>query len=317
MIVIPVRVCGDAWSNPEQVQNSLYQVPGHVDINLDFCSEGVSVVAIGLKQILDDYCKAAERSAETIRIINNPNTTEITGYNNITGKRNHCLDLVKSYWQSVPVPDPANRIFGYFMGRRTIARSYILYDLYHSFNDQFVFSRMSTRIPDPWITAPAGINLEKTSDWMTKLEFEKFLSWSDACPVQSIDGHAVRDHYDPAQNIHKDLLQHYSKFHVELIAETYTIGDTFFPTEKTFRPIMASRPVIVYGPRNFLQRLRHMGFETWADCWDESYDLLEGPSRWQAIKKLLPTIKINDVSCAIAYRNRQHLKKLVYDSKNI
>lgn len=314
MTVIPVRVCGDAWSNPEQVQTALYETPTQIQISLDFYAEGASVAAIGLLKVLDDYCAATGRSAESIKIINNPNTTEITPYANVTGTRNHCLDLAKSYWQTVSRPVAEAKPFAYFMGRRTIARSFILYDLYHNFNDQFVFSSMSTRMPDPWVVAPAGINLEQTADWMDADEFEKFSVWFSNCPVKSIDGHAVRDHYDPAQNIHKDLLEHYHKFQVELVAETYTLGDTFFPTEKTFRPVMAGRPVIVYGPRNFLQRLRNMGFETWSSCWDESYDGLEGPSRWQAIKQLLPTIKINHASMAIADRNRQHLERLVHDN---
>jgi hypothetical protein len=317
MIVIPVKVCGDAWSNAVETQKILQQTPREVDIHLDFCAEGISVQAIGLIKILDRYCASVGRSTNTIKIVNNPNTTEITAYQNITNTRNHCLDLAKSYWQSVPNPDNHAKTFAYFLGRRTIARSYILYDLYHSFNDQFVFSRMYTRAPAPWITPPEGINLETVTDWMSVTEFEKFLTWFDTCPIESIDKHFVKDHYDPQQNIHRDLLKHYYKFQIELVTETYTIGDTFFPTEKTFRPMMAARPILVYGPKNFLKRLQHMGFETYSSCWDESYDQLEGPDRWQAIKRLIPTIQLSNLCWDIAYRNRQHLKKLVYDFTNI
>jgi hypothetical protein len=317
MVVIPIRVCGDAWSNIAEVQTILNQTPKSTHIHLDFYAEGVSVQAIGLTKILDDYCTFTGRSADTIKIINNPNVVEATNYENVTGTRNHCLNMVKDYWQSAPVPDPESKLFAYFMGRSTIARSYILYDLYHNFADQFVFSRMNNLAPEPWIVAPHGINLETVEEWMSTTEFEKFLTWFKLCPVKSIDGHSVRDHYDPKQNIHQDLLQHYYQFQIELVAETYTIGETFFPTEKTFRPIMAARPILMYGPRHFLRRLQELGFETWSSCWDESYDQLEGPDRWQAIKKLLPTIKLSDVACAIAYRNRQHLKRLVYDHTNI
>jgi len=111
-------------------------------------------------------------------------------------------------------------------------------------------------------------------------------------------------------------LEHYDQFVTELVAETYTIGNTFFPTEKTLRPVMAARPILVYGPKYFLSRLRDLGFETYSTCWDESYDELEGPARWQAIKKLILQIEVTDVAWAIAYRNRQHLKRMIYDSTN-
>jgi hypothetical protein len=313
MIVIPVRVCGDAWSNGDEVKALLEQTSNNTTIQLDFYHEGVSLQAIGLLQILDQYCASTGRDPATISLIRNPNHAEKTAYKNFSNIRNHCLGIVKNYWQEAPVPDQDARVFAYFLGRRTIARSYILYDLWHSMADSFLFSSMHNRGPEPWVRSPQGINLETVSDWMNSETFDSFCSWFQSCPVSSIDGHAVSDHYDSNQNIHRDLLLHYNKFQIELIAETYTMGNTFFPTEKTFRPIMAAKPFVIYGPKNFLSRLREMGFETYSTCWDENYDQLEGPARWHAIKQVLADIKISDVDWQIAHRNRQHLRKLVYD----
>jgi hypothetical protein len=310
MITISVRVCGDAWSNPDEVQAALSQ-PGPV--TLDFHHEGASVQAIGLDRMIQQ----SNRDPKSVVIVNNPNRTESVSYANTTDTRNHCLDLAKSYWQDPVVPAVDARPFGYFVGRRTIARCAIMYDLWQNFQDQFVFSHMQNRIAMPWIEPPAGINLEQVSDWLYQGEVVRFVRWYNSCPIGSIDGHAVRDHYDPAQNTNRDLLTYYDKFVTELVAESYTLGDTFFPTEKTFRPIMSARPIVVYGPRNFLARLRDLGFETYHSCWDETYDELEGPARWQAIRDLLPTIQINDVAWAIAHRNRQHLQHLIYDNANI
>ena len=58
-----------------------------------------------------------------------------------------------------------------------------------------------------------------------------------------------------------------------------------------------------------------MGFETWSSCWDESYDKLQGPARWQAIRQLFEHITVDQQVWDIANRNRQHLKTLVYDRK--
>jgi len=310
MITISVRVCGDAWSNPNEVQTALAQ-PG--TLVLDFHNEGVSLGAIGLTSMIEQ----SGRDPESVVIMNNPNRTELVPYINTTDTRNHCLDLAKSYWQKSVLPADNSKPFGYFVGRHTVARCVMLYDIWHHHADKFILSHMHNRGPLPWIEPPAGINLERAQDWLFQGEFARFVHWYNSCPVTSIDGHAVRDHYDPDQNTNRDLLTHYDKFVTELVSETYTLGDTFFPTEKTFRPIMAARPIIVYGPRNFLARLRDLGFETYHTCWDETYDELEGPDRWQAIKKLLPTIHVTDVTWAIAHRNRQHLHRLIYDNTNL
>ena len=53
---------------------------------------------------------------------------------------------------------------------------------------------------------------------------------------------------------------------------------------------MACKPVLVYGPQYFLARLRTMGFQTYHDLWDESYDLYQGVQRWHMIHKVMQSI---------------------------
>jgi len=184
-----------------------------------------------------------------------------------------------------------------------------LYDLWHNHQDQCLFSLMKTRAPDPWIQPSLGFNLENWQEWMTQDKFKKFCLWFDNCPVDSLDDHSVRDQYDNNQNTNLDLLNFYDQFEIELVAETYTRGNTFFPTEKTVRPIMAAKPFIVYGPRNFLSRLRDLGFQTYGNCWDESYDQYEGPERWTKIQQLLGTNLTADQK--IAEHNRKHLQSMI------
>ena len=45
-----------------------------------------------------------------------------------------------------------------------------------------------------------------------------------------------------------------------------------FLTEKTFKPIRAGHPFIVVGNDSLLHLLHLLGFETYSQCWDESYD---------------------------------------------
>ena len=102
--------------------------------------------------------------------------------------------------------------------------------------------------------------------------------------VASLDGHRVRDQYLPEYNTNLSLLDHYHRFDIEIVCEAYCRGPCFFPTEKTVRPLLFRKPIMVYGPRYFLRNLRSLGFSTWSSIWDESYDELEGLSRWLAMR---------------------------------
>jgi hypothetical protein len=117
-----------------------------------------------------------------------------------------------------------------------------------------------------------------------------------------------------------DILPFYSKFDIELVSESYTRGNTFFPTEKTIRPIAAAKPVLIYGPKKFLQRLKCLGFETYHSVWDESYDQLEGPDRWLALQHVIDSMlsmsesdrfQLLEKARLIAMQNRQHLASMI------
>ena len=51
------------------------------------------------------------------------------------------------------------------------------------------------------------------------------------------------------------------------------------------------KPLLIYGPRYFLRRLRDLGFQTWHQFWDESYDDLEGYPRWLAMRSVAQHIR--------------------------
>jgi hypothetical protein len=296
MIRIPVQICGDIWVNPEEVVASLNT---DEDIRLDFQAEGPSITALGIV----DEIKRTGINPERITIINNPNTQEKTPYRNTTPPTSHFFLFSSQYWTDIPPTQSDAKLFGYFMGRRTFSRVRILYDLWK--RSDTMLSLMNSVLPPPWIFISQGRNLEQIDDWLD-IDMRQ---WFENCPVTSVDGRAVRDQYVENAQTNHSILTFYNQFHVELVAETFTIGDTFFPTEKTVRPLMAGKPFIVYGPRHFLKNLRNLGFKTYSTCWDESYDELEGPARWQAIQQVLNTVQISNKEIEIAQYNRKHLEQ--------
>lgn len=88
---------------------------------------------------------------------------------------------------------------------------------------------------------------------------------------------------DPLTNLYKDIL-------VDVVVESHVAGNTFFPTEKTVRPMLLKKPFIMFGSCNYLEHMRQMGFRTFADFWDEDYDGYEGADRLHRIQQLIDSI---------------------------
>ena len=58
-----------------------------------------------------------------------------------------------------------------------------------------------------------------------------------------------------------------------LVSETNDTNDEIFMTEKIWKPIIAQHVFVVHGNYLYLQKLREMGFKTFANYFDETYDL--------------------------------------------
>lgn len=64
----------------------------------------------------------------------------------------------------------------------------------------------------------------------------------------------------------------YEKTLFSIVGETSASEKYMFITEKTMKPIMNFHPFFVIGNPHTLQRLKEIGFKTFSDVWDESYD---------------------------------------------
>lgn len=166
---------------------------------------------------------------------------------------------------------------GCFIGRKNIDRLAIMYWLSKQPYD-VLLSSLNEQIV--WQTR------EDLPLWVDNVY--SFEQWSKSFDIPSIDNYAVRDQYQNKDysdaykfmKVQFNLLRYYSSFDVELVAETFVRGSTFFPTEKTVRPIIGQKPFLVYGPKHYLTNLKKLGFRTFGKFWDESYDKYEGAERW-------------------------------------
>lgn len=90
--------------------------------------------------------------------------------------------------------------------------------------------------------------------------------------------------------INDPLTDYYQDIFVDCVSESHVLGQTFFPTEKTTRPMWCKKPFIMFSSRDHLAYLRQMGFQTFYQFWDEDYDGYEGRDRLTRILKVIDWI---------------------------
>jgi len=290
MITIRVNVCGDHWINPEEVQAQLDTADALEPVVFNFGAEGPSLAAIGLMDMINAHCNTTGRSLTSLHVVAWPNTAEKLQVGSVElCKISHFFSKSDVYRRDQFLPSTHEHLFGCFIGRRTIARGVILYDLWKHHKQHTLLSCMYNRNINVWEKSK-GKNLESLDQWVPTDQQADFVDWWKSCPVSSIDQHSVADQYRDGQNTNLDLLAHYHKFDIEIVCETYTLGETFFPTEKTIRPIMGKKPWLIYGPENYLRRLQELGFQTFDTLWSEEYDQFSGPVRWQYIQQVIQNL---------------------------
>ncbi len=300
MVRISVRVTGDQWCNRTEVVDILSTLKDQELIELDLGAEGVSLHSLGIaKTVLSSGIDPTR-----VTIINWPNSVESIPFNRaLLHQASHFFWHHNLHLSNNNFANQTQNLFGLFVGRRTVSRCKILYDVFTQYRDVSCLSLMNDRNPRPW-EVNSFVEVEQLSDWVDHSSMPEFVAWWSAPPIGSIDGHSVNDQYQAGNNTNQDLLKQYTKFDLEIVCESYCYGDAFFPTEKTVRPIAAGKPFVTFGPVHFLKRLRDMGFRTFGDFWDESYDQFEGVDRWQRMKAVL------DYVYRQAQQDREFFKQL-------
>jgi hypothetical protein len=74
----------------------------------------------------------------------------------------------------------------------------------------------------------------------------------------------------------------YNDSYYSVVAETNAVNEFNFYTEKIVKPILGKRLFVVIAGQGYLKRLRSLGFKTFDQVIDESYDdEPDGPTRWK------------------------------------
>ena len=104
--------------------------------------------------------------------------------------------------------------------------------------------------------------------------------------------HYVYDETDLENNKAANLnVDAHNKSFVNIVTESSYEDNFIFLTEKTFKPVYCAQPFILIGNPHSLKKLRELGFKTFSQWWDESYDEeLNFTKRYKKIVKLMEDI---------------------------
>ena len=151
---------------------------------------------------------------------------------------------------------PKRRAFDILLGRKKQHRDYV-YNCTKSDPYKHIvtyFDTHTTNLGDDqeqWVWEWPGMQIETKPEWTVDRVnyYGHTMSLSQIIPVNVYNNTAY-----------------------SVIAETCWQDDFAFFTEKTAKPIMARRLFVVFAGRGYLDNLRKLGFRTFGDVIDESYD---------------------------------------------
>ena len=153
-------------------------------------------------------------------------------------------------------------------------------------------------------------NFEPYDNTMT-WEFKPYVKMLQAIGPKELDMDLVDN--NPAIQYNID---HYSQTFLSLIPETGFTNHSIFFSEKIWKSIRIGHPFIIVGSPGMLKGLHNLGFKTFSEWWDESYDdELDLEKRVKKISKVL--VKLSKLSIVELKDIRRSLKDTVEFNQNL
>jgi hypothetical protein len=241
-------------------------------VDLGTRGEGPCARSLGLYDLLDNICARFNYSASNI-FITTCNLVETHDYYNIIIDPQTVYLTAAQRYAPPASTKQIHKHFGHFIGHGNLPRLYLGSYLRQHHSDQ-TLQTYHTRVTDSYHRPFIGLEDMMFNNY-TWGEVQNAVGLLNAAPltIDSIDQYPILN--PTTLNITKV----YPEFFVEIVNLTYWSGDTFYIDEKIWRPMLMRTPFIVHGPRNFLPRLRALGFRTFDSWWDEGYS--EDPPDYQ------------------------------------
>ena len=254
---------------------------------LDVTPEGSNLHGCGLYQQLDEFCDATGYAKQQITIR--------TG-NMIEHHHSYKIQHDPTAWFEVPIMQDwirknpqqittaPEKHFGHFIGKSNWHRLWLAAVL-DSDHANKTFQTYNTGLATHYLAKTDDVKDFIGLEDLVKNDcdiLDRAVSFLKTCPrVIPEDLRAIQhmptyikqqDHYPIQFPANLNILQYYNDIFVDVVHETFVRDNVCFATEKTWRPMLARRPFISMAGRQHLEFLHRLGFQTFSQYWNETYD---------------------------------------------
>lgn len=258
---------------------------------IEYHEEASSSHTTGLYQILDNFCNTTGYKKSDITI-NTGNLKEAHNEYNIEHNLYYWQDYakVKINMHQFDVGNDFSKHFGNFVGRSSWSRLWIGSELFNKHKEK-TLQTYHTHLQCNYYTREQDgvyddIGLEDLNQMGCK-DLTGIARFLNSCPITIEDEKYQYPMHYPAN---LNIVNFYKDIFVDIVTECYVDGPVFALTEKTWRPMACRRPFVLMSSRLSLQNLQSIGFKTFSQWWDESYDDYEGADRVEQILDVVNTI---------------------------
>lgn len=269
------------------------------EILLSIGTEGWDIVENGIEQVVKEIADTLDIPYKNIQF----ESADILTKSKVFVHKKHMNTLLVKELQPIDYTPPSTYGFGLFLGRPTNER---LYAFWKSCDFKNSIRTLHLDIEN---------TIEETSEFVGFVceHNEKWEKIKTFLPYDDIK-HGFSQHDDNILlNFQEDKIWEsiYDKIDVEVICETNITADTFFVTEKTFRPIYHGRMFFTIASPNFEKNLKNFGFDIFDDILDKSYDNLESYLRVDGVFNSLKKYMQNPIDYSIIEERLKSNQKLL------
>lgn len=286
-----LKSTGDYWHNRNELVDFFDNVTDHKKILLHFRYHAFSMESSGLLELIRESAKNKPfLNPNQMLLIHSPNREEDHyGYYNLFGMP-VCDQFLKcqNYWtDNSPIIQTDAKRFAHMIGRPTLPRIKLFWDM-RKLNIQSECFESMLEDSGPGLWNFPEYHYDQLDDWFTDLgEANEFCNWFNTTTIKSFDKSVLEDQQVSEKTVRHNAVQQSSWWYIDIVFETFTVGNTFAPTEKLIRSLITEKPFIVFAAPDYLQRLQQIGFKTFNTLWDESYDQYQLIDRYQRMLELI------------------------------
>ena len=272
---------GLVWNYEDRVVDLVIQAHQHKQVIVDLNGEGPCLSSLNLIPKLERLCQEFNWPREKFHI-KTCNIVEDTALWPMTVEANGLVEIQQGQHLDYVANKNIQKHFGIFIGRSNSFRLWLTSLLYNQYLDQSAITFHYDHRAD-FHRDNLGVDrlLPELEDIV---QLDQIANLIKASPLGSNPTYPILC----PQNF--DVVKQYDHVFLDVACETYFTGQTFFPTEKTWRGIISKTPFVVQGPIDYLKNLKRLGFKTFSDYWTEEYDSAGGALRLYELKNVVDQI---------------------------